>query len=553
MAMRELSDIRRESRLEKFLGAPVSTLHCVPAGSDAPGAGKRRRTAAVLAGVLLCAASIGCQRVADERGPNVVLFLVDDMGWMDCGVYGSEYYETPNIDRLATRGMLFTDAYSASPLCSPSRASILTGKYPARLGLTTARGHEAPRPAGAPRYRDGVKSSRPILVPQSLHYLDPAELTLAEVLNDAGYATGHFGKWHLGLNPEHWPEQQGYDVAWHGAPDNGPPSPNGYFSPYSFDAGTITPGPEGEYLSDRLTDETIGFIEGNRDRPFFAFVSHFGVHGPWDHKQEYTEAFAAKTDPRGEQGNPIMASMLRSIDESLGRIVATLDELGLSENTIILFASDNGGNIHSNTPAEPQKDNIREGSKTWRSLSSYREFAGYLPPTNNAPLRGGKGSLFEGGVRIPLIAVWPGEIPAGTTSSELVSTIDFYSTLLDLAGLPPNDGRRVDGISLAPVLHDPEQQLSRDAVFNFFPHGGPLKPPPGVTVRRGRWKLIRWFHDTPEHPELRELYNLDEDIGETKDVSRDNPGVVDQLDSLIDGFLRDTEALVPIPNPKFDG
>ncbi len=502
----------------------------------------------MIASIAILAAS---SHLAVAAPPNVVLFLVDDMGWMDSGAYGSQYYETPNIDRLAKRGMLFTDAYSANPLCSPTRASILTGKYPARIGLTTAAGHLPPRPADAPRYAEKAPPERPILMPESLHYLPASEYTLAEALQAAGYRTGHFGKWHLGLTEPHWPEQQGYDVAWHGKPDPGPPGPNGYFSPYSFKAGTITPGPEGEYIVDRLTDEAIRFIEAHRDRPFFASVWQYGLHGPWDHKEEYTKQFVGKKDPRGQQGNPVMASMLRSVDESLGRIVAKLDELKLTDRTLILFTSDNGGNVHSNTRDDRRKDNVKPGHSQWRSVSSYRKYAGYLPPTNNAPLRAGKGTLYEGGVRVPLIVAWPQEIPADTRSSRIVSTIDFYPTILDLLALPKPDGVRFDGISFAPVLRDPSASLDREAVFNYFPHGGPTKPA-GVTVRTGPWKLIHWFETGPDNPSLHELYNLEKDLGETNNVADERPELVKQLDGLIDRFLVSTEALVPKKNPAYD-
>lgn len=477
--------------------------------------------------------------------PNVVMFVVDDMGWVDCGAYGSQYYETPNIDRLAGRGMLFTDAYSANPLCSPTRASILTGKYPARLGLTTAAGHQPPRPADAPRYPERAAPNRPTLQPQSLHYLAPAERTIAEALRAAGYRTGHFGKWHLGLTEPYWPERQGFDVAWHGHPDPGPIPPNGYFSPYSFRTGTITPGPEGEYIVDRLTDEAIRFLDDNRDRPFLLHVWQYGVHGPWDHKVEYTREFAKKTDPRGKQGNPIMASMLRSVDESLGRIVQRLEELGLTERTIIIFTSDNGGNVHSNIPGSRQAQR-RDGR-----MADWRKWAGDRPPTNNAPLRDGKGTLYEGGVRIPLVVVWPGVIEAGSRSSELVSTIDFHPTVLDLLGIEPQPKSNFDGISIAPVLRDAEARLDREAVFNFFPHGGPTKPP-GVTVRSGEWKLIRWFETSSEYPSRHELYNLKEDLGETKNLARERPELVARLDAGIDRFLKETGALVPKPNPAYD-
>ncbi|MFZ5831233.1 MAG: sulfatase [Planctomycetota bacterium] len=483
--------------------------------------------------------------------PNIVLFLVDDMGWIDCGAYGSQYYETPNIDRLATRGMRFTDAYSANPLCSPTRASILSGKYPARLGLTTAAGHQPPIPADAPRYPENAGPTKQTIQPQSLRFLDPKEYTLAEALHDAGYRTGHFGKWHLGLTEEFWPDRQGFDVAWHGKPDPGPPGPNGYFSPYSFKAGTIQPGKPGQYIVDHLTDEAVKFIEENRSRPFYLQVWQFGVHGPWGHKEEYTRQFVDKKDPRGKQDNAVMASMLRSIDESLGRIVAKLDELGLTDNTIILFSSDNGGNVHSNTE-EDRRGQLELNPKNpqHHSLLSYRKYAGFKPPTNNDPLRAGKGTLYEGGVRVPLVVVWPGRIEPGKESSQVVMSIDFYPTLLDLAGITRPARQEFDGMSIAPVLRNPDATLDRDTVFNYYPHGGPGKPP-GVTVRRGDWKLIRWYETSEEYPSKHELYNLREDLGESKNLATENPDKVRELDGLIDGFLARTKALVPKPNPAY--
>jgi arylsulfatase A-like enzyme len=484
---------------------------------------------------------------AEAPKPNVVLFLVDDMGWIDAGVYGSQYYETPEVDRLAKRGMLFTDAYSAHPLCSPTRASILTGKYPARLGITTAAGHLPPQPKDAPRYPDRAPPNRQVITPESLRYLDPEEYTLAEALRDAGYRTGHFGKWHLGLKPEHWPERQGFDVAWHGKPDAGPRS---YFSPYRFEAGTVTDGPEGEYIVDRQTDEAIRFIKENRDRPFFVNLWQYGVHGPWQAKEEYIRRYAERKDPRGRQHNPVMAAMLKSVDESLGRIVATLDELGLAERTILIFASDNGGNVHSNTEQDRRRANIRPGHPRWESLRTYREHAGYAPPTNNHPLRDGKGRLYEGGIRVPMIVVWPGVVPSASRSEEPVSTIDYYPTVLDLAGVPRRDGVVFDGVSLAPVLRDPQAKLEREALFNFFPHGGPGRPP-GVTVRQGDWKLIRWFETSQRYPSVHELYNLGEDIGETNNLAAEHPERVERMDALIDRFLEETKALVPKPNPDY--
>jgi len=498
----------------------------------------------VAAGLLLPGAARG--NPADPQKPNIVLFLVDDMGWMDCGAYGSQYYETPNIDRLARQGMLFTDAYSANPLCSPTRASIMTGKYPARVGITTAAGHQPPQAPDAPRYPEKASPLRPTIQPQSLRYLAPEEYTLAEALRDAGYATAHLGKWHLGLNPEHWPEQQGFGVSFHGAPD---PGPRSYFSPYQFDAGTVTDGAEGEYITDRLTDEALAFVEANRGRPFYLNLWQYGVHGPWGHKEQITKTFVGKVDPRGKQGNPIMASMLKSVDESLGRLVAKLDELGLAERTIVIFSSDNGGNVHSNTAEDPRTRNIKPGHRRWAMLADWRRYAGTQPPTNNAPLRRGKGWLYEGGVRVPLVVVWPDVVAPGSRSSEVVSTIDFYPTVLEMVGRNPQPGQHFDGQSLVPVLKQ-AGRLQREALFNFFPHGGPGRPP-GVTVRAGDWKLIRWFETGPEYPVELELYNLREDIGETTNLAGENPELARDLNARIDRFLADTGALVPKPNPAY--
>ncbi len=508
-----------------------------------------RRACVGLAVALLAAAPGGAAAEATgARRPNIVFFLVDDLGWMDLGVQGSRYYRTPHIDAFAQRAVRFTDAY-AQPLCSPTRASLLTGKYSARHGITTASGHQPPQPAGHVFRPATAPAQRPLLAPESKNYLEPDEITLAEALRGAGYRTGHFGKWHLGLTEPHWPERQGFDVAFHCHPDPGPPG--NYFSPYGViptgtprgqqRVGTITDGPPGEYIVDRVTDEALRFIEANRDRPFFVNLWHYGVHGPWGHKEAYTREFAATQDPTGRQGNPIMASMIRSIDESFGRVVAALDRLGLRDNTIVVFNSDNGGNVHSNVPATA-KTAKAEAKKSDR-LGDWRKWAGDRPPTNNTPLRDGKGSLHEGGVRVPLLWAWPGRIPAGGTRGDVVGHIDLYPTLLELTGVPRPAAQRMDGVSYAAVL-TAGAALGRKAFFNYFPHqehGG------GVTVRAGGWKLIRWFD--PRVP--RELYDLQADLGETTNLASAQPGRVRDLDALIDGFLRDTGALVPLPNPAY--
>jgi arylsulfatase A-like enzyme len=480
--------------------------------------------------------------------PNVVLFLVDDMGWMDCGVYGSKYYETPNIDRFARRAMRFTNAYS-NPLCSPTRASILSGKYATRHGVLTASGHQAPQPAGHQFLPATASPNQRMIAPESKNYLELSEMTLAETLRDAGYRTAHIGKWHLGLTEAFRPNKQGFDVSFHCAPDPGPPG--NYFSPYGVMAtgnptaknkvGNITDGPPGEYIVDRQAEEAVKFIRGNKEQPFFLNLWCYGVHGPWGHKPDYTADFAKKVDPTGLQGNPIMASMLRSVDECFGRIIDELDKLGIAENTIVIFFSDNGGNTHSNVPGA-SKTIAAEKSRS-EAMSEWRKLAGDRPPTNNTPLREGKGTLYEGGTRVPMMWSWNAQIAGGTTNESIVGHIDIYPTLLDLIGLPKPTFQVMDGRSLASVLKT-NSQLDRKAFFNYFPY----RPNDGgVTVRSGDFKLIRWFG--PGVPP--ELYNLRDDIGETKNLADSQPHKVQELNHLIDAFLKETDALVPIPNPNF--
>ncbi len=495
---------------------------------------------------------------AAERRPNIVLFLVDDMGWMDSGVYGSKYYETPAMDRFATQAMRFTRAY-AQPLCSPTRASILSGQYSARHGVTSASGHQPPQPPGHVFLRDTAAPSQPLLMPESKNYLDPSIVTIAEALREAGYRTAHIGKWHLGTTEPHWPEAQGFDVAFHCHPDPGPPGE--YFSPYGVVppgspppadrrqkhvVGTITDGPAGEYIVDRLADEAVTFIESSKDRPFFLNLWCYGVHGPWGHKEAYTTEFAKKTDPRGVQGNPIMASMLRSVDECFGRILAKLDERKLADDTVVIFYSDNGGNVHSNTPDDAKTSKLPPGHPKRAFIDGWRKWAGDRPPTCNAPLRDGKGRMYEGGVRVPLMVRWPGRIAAGGTSDALVGCIDLYPTILDLLGVPSPAQHKVDGVSFAPVLRG-TGTLARDAYFIWFPH-----LVPGVSVHQGDWKLIRRFEERPgDYEGTRELFNLRDDLGETTNLAAKMPERVKELDALIDRFVADTGALLPRPNPAY--
>jgi len=474
--------------------------------------------------------------------PNVVLFLVDDMGWMDCGAYGSQYYETPNIDRFAKRAMRFTNAYS-QPLCSPTRASLLTGQYSARHRITSATGHQAPQPEGHVFLKETAPPTQPMLTPESKNFLEPTQITLAEALKSAGYRTAHIGKWHLGLTQPHWPEQQGFDVAFHCHPDPGPPG--NYFSPYGVTAegnptakskvGTITDGPQGEYIVDRQAAEAVKFIAASKGGPFFLNLWCYGVHGPWGHKEDYTKAFMAQKDPAGRQGNPIMASMLKSVDECFGRILDELDKQGVADNTIIIFTSDNGGNTHSNITTEGKKS----------ANADWRKWAGTQPPTNNTPLRDGKGTLYEGGTRVPMMWSWAGKIKAGSTSEAVVGCIDVYPTVIDLLGIAKPDKQTFDGISYAKVLKG-EGELKRAAYFNYHPHAGANKAG-GVWARSGDFKLLRWFGN----PDPLELYNLKDDISEANNLAAKMPGKTEELSALIDGFLKDTGATFPRPNPAY--
>ncbi|QGJ68512.1 N-acetylgalactosamine 6-sulfate sulfatase [Planctomycetales bacterium 10988] len=498
----------------------------------------------------LLASLLGSATFAAEDHPNVILFLVDDMGWMDSTVYGSEYYETPNMERFAEQSMKFTDAY-AVPLCSPTRASILTGQYSSRHGVTSASGHQAPAAEDAPKYPAGASPRSQFVYAKSKNYLDPSFITIAEVLKEAGYRTGHFGKWHLGLIEKYRPAHHGFDVTWQCAPDPGPPS---YFSPYGVSpdgrptgqhhVGNITDGPDGEYITDRVTDEAIAFMEESKDGPFFLNLWHYGVHGPWGHKEEYTKEFAKKTDPRGEQRNPIMASMLKSVDESLGRIMAKVEELGLADNTLFIFYSDNGGNFHSNTPGSRQMS-VPPTHPKYQNVLDWKKWAGPEPPTNNAPLREGKGRIYEGGQRVPLMVRWPGKIEAASENHDVVGPIDLYPTILEAVDLEKPADHIVDGESIMPLLKQ-EGELERDALFTWFPH-----LIPAASVRQGDWKLIRRFEPHPDYPDTVELYNLKKDIGETNNVAEQHPEKVEQLQALIDEFVEETGALYPKPNPNY--
>ncbi|MEM7602741.1 MAG: sulfatase, partial [Verrucomicrobiota bacterium] len=469
----------------------------------------------------------------------------------DSEPYGSQYYDTPNMSRLAKLSMRFTDAY-AMPLCSPTRATLLSGQYPTRHLITTASGHQPPQESGAPLYPAGAPATQPLIYAKSKNYLDPDIVTLAEILRKAGYRTGHFGKWHLGATQPHWPDQNGFETTWFCTPDPGPPS---YHSPYGVvsegqpagrnKVGNITDGPEGEYITDRLTDEAIGFMDAHANEPFFLNLWQYGVHGPWGHKEEYTREFAKKTDPRGEQRNPIMASMLKSVDDSLGRILDTLDTKGLTENTFFIFFSDNGGNVHSRGKSDRKTATIGPGHAQYEMVQDWREWAGDEYPTNNAPLREGKGRIYEGGQRVPLMVRWPGQIDAGSLSSEIVHAVDLYPTILEVAKVGAPEAQPLDGLSLLPVLTE-GAAIEREAILSWFPFSRG-----GATVRSGNFKLVKRFETSPASPNLVELFDLEADIGETTNLAEEKPEVVMRLTALLEAHLDETGALRPKPNPNY--
>jgi arylsulfatase A-like enzyme len=431
-----------------------------------------------------------------------VLIVIDDFGRNDLGCYGSTYYRTPHIDRLAADGLKFTDAYAACPVCSPTRAAVMTGKYPARLHLTDWLPGRADRP--------DQRLARPAIRQQ----LPLEEVTLAEVLRSVGYATAHVGKWHLG-GAGFEPQRQGFDVNVAGDHTGTPLS---YFAPFQRQ-GRFIPGleqaPEGEYLTDRLTAEAEKIIEGYKDRPFFLYLAHYAVHVPLRAKPELVAKYPIGGRP-GTQNNPVYAAMVESMDASVGRVLAKLADLGLDRRTIVIFTSDNGGL------------SVGEGPNT--------------PATTNAPLREGKGYLYEGGIRAPLLIKAPGVTQAGGTTGVPASSIDLFPTVLELCGV--TSPARPDGVSLVPVLKGGD--LNRDALYWHYPHYANQGGRPGGVVRAGDLKLIE-FYETGR----RELYDVRRDVGEARNLAEDRPEAVKELAAKLDGWRRDVGAQTMRPNPNY--
>lgn len=466
--------------------------------------------------------------------PNVILILLDDFGYTDLACYGSRFYETPNIDRLASQGIRFTDAYASCPVSSPTRAALMTGKYPVTTGITDwIPGRQATR--------SGSPEDRLLALPFRLQ-LEREEITIAETLKSNGYATMISGKWHLGAGEEFWPENQGFDInsGGHAAGQpNRSNSSDGYFSPYGNPR--LDDGPVGEYLTDRQTDEAIRFIECSSDKPFFVYLSYYAVHNPMQAKEEHIRKFTMKADSMGisdtyaftrdrewingsmsenykeriVQGNPVYAAMIYSVDENIGRLLKKLDELNLDKNTIIVFTSDNGGLSTS------------EGS-----------------PTCNFPLRAGKGWLYEGGIRVPLIIRYPVAAKPGTVRKTPVATMDLFPTIAEMTGSAGIT--ETEGVSLVPLFKG--DRLMKRPLFWHYPHYSNQGAWPGSAVRLGKYKLVDNFEK-----QRQELYDLESDLSETRDLSATLPAKTRKLYKILNEWREDHGVQMMIPNPAFKG
>lgn len=479
-------------------------------------------------GLLLMAASVLSPfslAGAQSEPPNVILILADDLGWRDLGSYGSTFYETPNIDALAAEGMLYTDAYSASPACSPTRMSILTGRYPARTGYTSAAGHVSRTMLHEERH--GGRSFQRGLGPSSLNYVEDSYNTIGEAMREAGYATSFFGKWHLGHAPS-IPENHGFDHVKGGRWHSGPPGADRarqYFPP--FDCETLQPEPSKDtHVDEHLTDLAIEYMRAHKEKPFFMCFWPYSVHAPFQSKPELIEEWKGRADTDNPQHSPTMAAMIEVLDDCVGRLLDGLEAEGLADNTIIIFSSDNGGNM-------------------------YNEVDG-TTPTNNAPLRGGKVNTLEGGIRVPLIVRWPDVTQAGARSDAVVSTTDFYPTVLEIAGqaLRPED--HLDGESFAADLRG--KPFDRSPLIFDQPHFATFVGNiPNSAVRYGDWKFYRYWYDAPDQTHREELYYLGEDIGEIRDVAAERPELVDRFGDVLDRFFAQEDVLDYNPNKNYSG
>ncbi len=439
--------------------------------------------------------------------PNIVFILADDLGYTDIACYGSKYYETPNIDKLANQGIRFTDGHSCGPNCQPSRAAMMSGQYGPRTGVYTV--------GSINRFSWWTRSLHPV---ENVTELPKDKITMAQTLKNAGYATGMFGKWHLGKGDYH-PGKRGFDEAIESSGVH-----------FNFDTDPPVKHPKEEYLADFLTDKATDFIRRHKDQPFFLYLPHFAVHQPLEAKDELIKHFQGKA-PVGGHNNPTYAAMIKSVDDSVGRIVALLDELKLADNTLVIFSSDNGG----------VGGYVREGIKK----------AGDV--TDNAPLRGGKGMLYEGGHRVPWIFRWPGKIPAKSVSEQTIVGVDLYPTLLEITGTKKPANYILDGMSYAKVLRSGgKERLDRDAVYWHFPGylgagGDSWRTLPAGAIRSGDWKLLEFFED-----QRLELYNLRDDLSETTDLSKKNPAKTKELHDKLLAWRKEIHAPMPTPITEQD-
>ena len=467
--------------------------------------------------------------------PNILFILADDLGWADTTPYGSTFYETPHIARLAQRGMKFTTCHTSSPVCSPSRASILTGLYAERLGMTQPAGHIAEINLGA-SLPERARPDQKLLQPRSATRLNTIYPTLSRSLQTGGYLTGHFGKWHLGAEP-YSPLQHGFDVDIPHWPGHGPNAT--YFGPKNYGEHFVTA--EGEHIEERMTQEAVRFIEQNKERPFFLNYWAFSVHSPFFAKPELIEKYrrkAAALPPEAKQRNPVFAAMLETFDQAVGALLDALDRNGIAERTIVVFTSDNGG---LDQPGYT-------GDKAWGNgtQAELRE----IPITSNAPLAGGKGSIDDGGTAVPLIISWPGQTPPGSTSEAFFSGTDFYPTLLEMTGTPMPEGAKLDGISQVPALLG--KAFPRQTLYGFWPNYSARKASvPAAWVRQGDFKLVRSFFEGPDGTDRFTLFNLREDRGESRDLAATLPEEVARLRGVLEKHHHETQAVLPAPNPAY--
>lgn len=457
--------------------------------------------------------------------PNVLFIMIDDLGWMDTGCYGSTYYETPNVDRLAASGMRFTDAYAASPLCSPTRASILTGQYPMRNGFTSPCGH---RPG---IIKHETRSSAPpdqrVIGPQSTNILDLEHFTLGKAFKEAGYATAFLGKWHMGHKP-YVPENHGFDLVLGGRHHPGPPgtnNPRKFFPPW--DADNLPDNPPDMHIDDYLGIRAAEYIHEHKDQPFFMCLWLYEVHAPFQAKPKLFEKWKKKADLNNPQHCPTMGAKIEVMDDNVGRVMDALERAGIADSTIIIFTSDNGGNMYD----------TKDGTT----------------PTNNEPLRSGKGNNYEGGVRVPLIVRWPGKTKPGSTSEAIVSSVDHYPALLEMTGQPLRPKDHVDGVSYIPALKG--QPFDRGPLLFDFPHlVQATMNIPNTAVRHDDWKLYRFWFDGKEQEHRYELYNLKEDVGESRNLAARHPEKVQTMAAFLDRYYKNNpDVLKTNPNKKYAG